>query len=86
MIKFRLPALAIFLLFFILNATAQQKSIADFTKQFEKQAGYFNQYFDVENDKVYLEISNVGSEFLYYTSLARGLGSNDIGLDRGRLG
>lgn len=70
----------------IFTASAQQKNIADFTKQFQKQAGYFNQYFDEENDKVYLEISNEGTEFLYYTSLARGLGSNDIGLDRGRLG
>lgn len=85
--RFRYSLILNFLLVCIIfTASAQQKSIAEFTKQFEKQTGYFNQYFDEENDKVYLEIANEGTEFLYYTSLARGLGSNDIGLDRGRLG
>ena len=28
----------------------------------------------------------MGSDFLYQTSLPSGIGSNDIGLDRGQLG
>lgn len=80
-----------FLLFFLLtftafSAVAQKKDVAAFTKNFEKQTGFFSQYFDNDTDKVYLEVKNIGEEFLYYTSLSRGLGSNDIGLDRGRLG
>jgi hypothetical protein len=67
-------------------AFGQGKSIDSFVSGFEKQPGFFNQYFDTESDKVYIEVSDTETEFLYYTSLARGLGSNDIGLDRGRLG
>jgi hypothetical protein len=68
------------------TAFGQTKSIDSFVSGFEKQSGFFNQYFDIASDKVYIEVSDTETEFLYYTSLARGLGSNDIGLDRGRLG
>ena len=48
--------------------------------------GYINFYYDDSADKIYLEISKLDSEFLYVQSLSEGLGSNDIGLDRGQLG
>jgi len=48
--------------------------------------GYFDFYYDQKEDKIYLEVKDLDSEFLYVNSLARGLGSNDIGLDRGQLG
>lgn len=35
---------------------------------------------------MFLEVGKVGQEFLYVNSLAAGIGSNDIGLDRGQLG
>ncbi len=37
-------------------------------------------------DKVWLEIDKWNTEFLYVESLPAGIGSNDIGLDRGQLG
>ena len=37
-------------------------------------------------DKIYLEVEDLNKEFLYISSLASGVGSNDIGLDRGQLG
>jgi len=48
-------------------------------------AGHFNLYWDAKQGKRWLEIAKWGSEFLY-TSLPAGVGSNDIGLDRGQLG
>ena len=56
------------------------------TENFKTYNGFFNFYYDDSSDKIYLEISNLDKEFLYISSLSSGLGSNDIGLDRGQLG
>lgn len=45
-----------------------------------------NFYWDENASKIFLEVDKLDSEFLYVTSLPAGLGSNDIGLDRGLLG
>jgi hypothetical protein len=58
-------------------------SIADKTKGMEKHEGFLNFYIDNENGKIWLEINKLDSEMLYQTSLPEGIGSNDIGLDRG---
>ena len=55
-------------------------------KGITKYKGYFNFYYDVNQDKIFLEIDKVNQEFLYVTALSQGVGSNDIGLDRGQLG
>jgi len=51
-----------------------------------KYEGFFDFYYDIKTDKIYLEVENLNSDFLYISSLATGIGSNDIGLDRGQLG
>lgn len=51
-----------------------------------KQDGFITFYWDEKAGKVWLELSRWNQEFLYVTSLPAGLGSNDVGLDRGRLG
>src|SRR6202140_5011724 len=61
-------------------------SISDKTKSMEKMAGYFNIYWEPKGGKLWLEIDKWGVEFLYQSSLPAGIGSNDIGLDRGQLG
>jgi uncharacterized protein DUF4953/uncharacterized protein DUF5117 len=48
--------------------------------------GYFDFYWDEEKGKILLNIDKLDTEFLYVNSLAAGVGSNDIGLDRGQLG
>ncbi|MBQ4804708.1 zinc-dependent metalloprotease [Aquimarina sp. MMG015] len=48
--------------------------------------GYFNFYYNQSKDEIYLEVNKLDSDFLYVHSLATGLGSNDIGLDRGQIG
>jgi hypothetical protein len=61
-------------------------TIAEKTAGAQKLAGYFNLYWDAKAGKLWLEIDKWGTEFLYQTSLPAGIGSNDIGLDRGQLG
>jgi hypothetical protein len=63
-----------------------QKTISELTKDATKKDGYFTYYWDEKGGKVWLEIQNLEQEFLYVNSLAAGIGSNDIGLDRGQLG
>ena len=63
-----------------------QKTISELTKGMTRKEGYFDYYWDEKQGKVWLEIENLNEEFLYVNSLAAGVGSNDIGLDRGQLG
>ena len=51
-----------------------------------KHEGYVTFYYDESTDKIFLQIENLQQEFLYVNSLSEGVGSNDIGLDRGQLG
>lgn len=67
--------------------TAQKlPSIEDKIKGSKKYSGFFNFYWNEDEGKLWLEVSKLNTEVLYQTSLPAGLGSNDIGLDRGRLG
>jgi hypothetical protein len=60
--------------------------MTDKTKNWQAFAGFVPFYWDAANGKVYFQIENLNQEFLYVNSLPAGLGSNDIGLDRGQLG
>jgi hypothetical protein len=59
------------------------QSIDDRTSGLKKIDGYFPLYWDERTGSMFLEISRFDTEFLYSTGLSAGLGSNDIGLDRG---
>src|SRR5437660_5156278 len=61
-------------------------SIAEKVAGMQKFPGYFSFYWDAKAGKVWLEIDKWNTEFLYVESLPAGIGSNDIGLDRGQLG
>lgn len=61
-------------------------SIEEKTKNLKAYNGFINFYWDENNGKVWLEINKLDSEMLYQVSLPAGLGSNDIGLDRGIMG
>ncbi|HEX8835788.1 MAG TPA: DUF5117 domain-containing protein, partial [Candidatus Acidoferrum sp.] len=61
-------------------------TISQKTAGTEKLPGYFNLYWDAKQGKLWLEIDKWGAEFLYQSGLPAGMGSNDIGLDRGQLG
>jgi hypothetical protein len=51
-----------------------------------KYPGYFNFYWDEKTGHILLEVDQFNTEFLYVNTLPSGLGSNDLGLDRGQIG
>jgi hypothetical protein len=75
--------LVYFIIFFIQIAFSQH--LVD-KKNLVAYQGFFNFYLDTSDDKIYLEVDELEKEFLYVYSLSSGVGSNDIGLDRGQLG
>ena len=80
--KLRLQVTSLFLLnLLFLNAQVFEK-----TKNFQMFKGFHNFYYDDTADKIYLQVDDIEKEFLYVYSLSSGIGSNDIGLDRGQLG
>lgn len=52
----------------------------------KKFPGYFEFYFDEKQDKIFLVIDKLNTDFLYAEGLTAAVGSNDIGLDRNQLG
>lgn len=56
------------------------------TTGLKKFPGFVEFYFDEKQDKIFLLINQFNKEILYVNSLPAGIGSNDIGLDRGQLG
>jgi len=55
-------------------------------KDLKTYEGYFDFFYEESTDKIYLKVERLNDDFLYVNSLASGVGSNDIGLDRGQLG
>ena len=46
--------------------------------------GFMPLYWDADEGRLYGDIE-LTSPFIYYNGLSHGVGSNDLGLDRGRL-
>ncbi len=59
--------------------------IKKLVKGFKKYPGFFDFYWDESTGSIFLEIDEFDKEFLYVYGLAAGVGSNDLGLDRGQL-
>lgn len=74
------------LIILLLLPHAGVAQFAEKSKDFKKYEGFFPFYYDDATGKVYLEVADLEKEFLYVYSLSSGIGSNDIGLDRGQLG
>jgi hypothetical protein len=70
----------------ISHAQTTTSKIADKTKNMKRYDGYFTFWWDAVNGKIWLQVDKFEKEFLYVNSLPAGLGSNDIGLDRGKIG
>lgn len=79
----------LFLVLGLLSLTSFSQAIPtieDKTKGLERKQGFLPYYWDENTGKFYLEITRLDQDILYQVSLPAGLGSNDIGLDRGLLG
>ena len=68
------------------QADGSLPAIESHTAGFERLEGFFPLYWDDDRGTLWLEIGSLGVEVLYVNALAAGVGSNDIGLDRGQLG
>ena len=77
-----------FLLIFFtqLCVYSQNPTIESFTKGFQKKNGFIDYYWDDDKGRLYIEVKELDKEFLYVNYLSAGVGSNDIGLDRGQIG
>src|SRR6266851_2932055 len=78
----------------LISAFAQQATppagpvptISTKTASMQKMPGYFPLYWEDKTGKLWLEIDKFGVEFLYVDSMPAGMGSNDLGFDRGQIG
>ncbi len=62
------------------------QTITERTRNLDKRDGFYPLYWDAGAGRLLLEIPDFERQFLYLTSLATGIGSNDLGLDRGMIG
>ena len=60
-------------------------SIEEKTAGLKKLDGYFPLYWDERTGQLWMEVSRLDTEVLHSTGFGAGLGSNDIGIDRGAL-
>jgi Met-zincin/Domain of unknown function (DUF5117) len=65
--------------------TGSIPSIEEKTAGMRKLDGFFPLFWDEASGKLWLEIARFDTEVLHVAGLAAGIGSNDIGLDRGQL-
>lgn len=71
----------------LLSSAANGEEEAPFNiAQYEALEGFIDIYWDSDEGRVLVKVDEFDAPFLYQTSLSRGIGSNDIGLDRGQLG
>ncbi|MCB0457237.1 MAG: zinc-dependent metalloprotease [Flavobacteriaceae bacterium] len=78
----------VFALIFTFGTICIQAQFLEGKKNVQQFNGFFNFHYVENEGAIYLEIpsTKLNEEFLYVHSLRTGLGSNDIGLDRGQLG
>ena len=74
------------ILFFNANAQNTPSKIAEKTKNMKRYDGYFTFWWDTNTGKIWLQADKFNQEFLYVSTLPYGVGSNDLGLDRGQIG
>src|ERR1043165_6742576 len=84
--RMKLLCLLLVLLCFSTMHAQKPQTLSEKVAGMEKFPGFVPLYWDAKAGKVWLEIDKWNTEFLYVESLPAGIGSNDIGLDRGQLG
>ena len=74
------------LLLLFVSSVVQANTIADYSQNMQKHSGFFDFYWDNKTGRILLEVKEFNKDFLYINFLQSGVGSNDIGLDRGQIG
>ena len=86
---FFMPRLLLIVFFTSMTAAVHVAAASDFESlisESEHQPGFIPLYWNSDQGRMYAEVTSLDSPLIYYPSLSQGLGSNDLGLDRGRLG
>ena len=86
---FFMPRLLLIVFFTSMTAAVHVAAASDFESlisESEHQPGFIPLYWNSDQGRLYAEVTSLDSPLIYYPSLSQGLGSNDLGLDRGRLG
>ena len=68
------------------RAAGDLPAIETKTAGMARMEGFLPLYWDEAEGKLWMEVPELETELLYVHSLAAGIGSNDIGLDRNQLG
>jgi hypothetical protein len=74
------------LLFCLAGLASAQTLISQKIAGMKSLPGFLPLHYEEKTGKLWMEVSRWNTELLYYPSLPAGVGSNDIGLDRGQLG
>jgi uncharacterized protein DUF4953/uncharacterized protein DUF5117 len=87
---------SLMLMMFVVSASAQKAApetehkapptIEQKTTGMQRMPGFFTYFWDARDGKLWLQIDKWNTPFLYYETLPNGVGSNDVGLDRGQPG
>ena len=67
------------------SADGALPSIEQHTEGMERMEGFLPLYWDADLGQLWMEIPRLGEEMIHYMGFGAGLGSNDLGLDRGAL-
>lgn len=70
----------------IAQQPAAPRTFASQTAGLERRDGFIPFYYDERTGKLLLEVQRLDQDFLYLPTLATGLGSDALGLDRGTTG
>ncbi|MDJ0761014.1 MAG: zinc-dependent metalloprotease [Woeseiaceae bacterium] len=78
--------LSLVLSLFLLAACSEEPAPTPDKVEYTSLKGFITLFWNDADGRLLMKVDDFDSEFIYQASLARGLGSNDIGLDRGQLG
>ncbi len=65
--------------------TGSLPSIDEMTEGMQKMDGFLPLYWDEDMGELWMEVPELNQEMIHYVGYGAGLGSNDLGLDRGAL-
>ncbi len=77
---------ALIILVSLLGCGAERDGAPAVVGNVEELEGFIDLLWDDAGGKLMLRIEAIDTPFIYQSALARGVGSNDLGLDRGQLG
>jgi len=65
---------------------ANGESFSDSINGLTKKSGFYTLYGGHEQQAILLQVDKLNQPFIYVSSLIQGIGSNNLGLDRGQIG